>query len=124
MGMLFLSASLSLGATTPGMRIDRRQDPHAAQKLVLGHYVDNRICGRILWTEYRAVSLWQCRGGRCLGLIDLGLILHRVYKPLAYITGVYRLFSDLAQSDDGILVIFDVDGHVRSVRERACAVRC
>src|SRR5215471_10235092 len=119
-----LSASLSLDATpTSGVRIHRRQGFHAAQKLVFSR-VNNHIGGWVIWPESRAASLWQLRDRLWLRLIDFGLILHRMYKPLANIAGVYCLFSDLAQSDDRILVVFGVDRHVRSTRERSCSVCC
>ena len=54
----------------------------------------------------------------------LGKRASRMDEALANIAGVYCLFSDLAQSDDPILVVFGVDCHVRSARERSCPVCC
>jgi hypothetical protein len=45
-----------------------------------------------------------------------------VDEPLANIAGVYRLFRDLAQGNDSILIVFGLDRHVRSARERSCPV--
>jgi hypothetical protein len=46
---------------------------------------------RVVWRKSRAVTLWQRRDRRWLRLIDLGLMLHHMDKPLANITRVcYR----------------------------------
>jgi hypothetical protein len=64
---------------------------------------------RVVAPEARAVDPWQWRDGRHLGLVNLGLTLQGMYKTPANVAGVYCRFSDLAQSDHRILVVFDVD---------------
>src|SRR5262249_25145359 len=118
-------ACLSLAAVpTTGGRFHWRQLLESPEKRVFYDRVDPRIGKPIVANNHRTVLALQCRNRSRLWLVDLGIVLHRVDESLTHVTGGDGLCSDLAQSDDPILVVLRIHRNVRSTRQRAGSVRC
>ena len=101
-------------------RFQRPEALEAAQKLLFRHrrrrpYPSSgssrpRSTGRFSWATSAPPRL---------SFIDLGTTLHRVNEPFPRVARRNRLASNLAQSNDAVLVVFRIDGDGRPFRDRS-----
>src|SRR5262245_61203221 len=89
------SAPLSLAATpaTSG-RVHGPKRLQSPEKRVLCNRVDHRISKTIVAHTDRTVLVRQCRNRHRLRLVSLDIVLHRVDKSLAHVTGSDSLRSE------------------------------